>query len=509
MASTDSTRPRLPRDFDLRALAARLTALAARVPLALAILLMVGVALRVFMWLEYRPAMMNNPDTAAYVAIASDDLFETDAARPAGYPMFLRFLHAVAANVDLVIVLQALLGIATALLLYATVRRAGAPVWAGIVAAAAVLLSLDQIQFEHTIQAEGPFTFALALVLYGAVRSLDDPRRVLGRVTSRHLWIVLCGVVLGLGAWIRAIGVPMIPFLALWFALAIPGSWRLRIGRGALAAAVAGSIVLVYFFLHSAATGSFGLTDSAGWAFYARTAPIADCSQFEPPAGTEKLCEDSPPQARPGPDYYAWAPKSPAFRMFGGPPVANDKLGAFARQVIIHQPRYYLWVSFRDFSRYFVPGINDEQNYIVDYPYLDIDRRDRPVEGDVERITAGYYPGTTVHIGDGLTVLTDLQQFLRVPPFLMLQALILGGVGIWLARGRTRAALILLLGTAVLGLAIPSATVSYNARYATPLTGPLLAAGAIGLWVIVMRLIERRQRPQPSDRSQTAPVARS
>jgi hypothetical protein len=195
--------------------------------------------------------------------------------------------------------------------------------------------------------------------------------------------------------------------------------------------------------------------------------------------------------------------------MFGGPPVANDKLGDFARQVIIHQPRYYMWVSFRDFARYFVPGLNDEQPYIVDYPYLDIDRRDRPVEGDVERITNSYYPGTDVHIGDGLTVLTDLQQFLRVPPFLMLQALILGAVGIWLARGRVRAVIVLLLGAAVLGLAIPSATVSYNARYATPLTGPLLAAGALGLWVTLTRLTERRRGPDPAGRPITAGTARS
>jgi 4-amino-4-deoxy-L-arabinose transferase-like glycosyltransferase len=509
MASTESTRTRLPRDFDLRTLPTRVTALAARIPLALAILVGVAVVLRLVMWLEYRPAIMNNPDTAAYLLMAGGDLFDTDASRPVGYPLFLRTLHAIAANVDFVIVLQHLLGIATGLLLYATVRRVGAPVWAGLVAAAAVLLSLDQIQFEHTLQAEGPFTFGLALVLYGAIRSLDDPQTIFRSVTTRHLWIAGCGAVLGLAAWVRAIGVPMIPFLALWFVFAIPGRWWIRVGRGALAAAVAGGIVIVYFSLNSAATGTFGLTRSAGWAFYARTAPFADCSQFEPPAGTEKLCEESPPKDRPGPDYYAWAPKSPAFRMFGGPPFANDKLGDFARQVIIHQPRYYLWVSFRDFARYFVPGLNDEQPYIVDYPYLDLDRRDRPVEGDVEEITAGYYPGTDVHIGDGLTVLTDLQQFLRVPPFLMLQALILGAVGIWLARSRTRAAIVLLLGAAVLGLAIPSATVSYNARYATPLTGPLLAAGAIGLWVILVRMIERRQRREPADRPLTTGTAPS
>ena len=445
-------------------------------------------ALRLLMWLEYRPAMMNNPDSVAYLQIAEESLFKTDPARPAGYPMFLRMLHEVAANVDLVIVLQHLLGIATALLLYATVRRVGAPVWAGLVAAAAVLLSLDQIQFEHTLQAEGPFTFGLALVCYGAVRSLEDPRRVLGPVTTRHLWIVGCGIVLGLAAWVRAIGVPLIPFLALWFALAIPGRWWERLAHAGMLGLSAGALVLVYFGLNSAATGSFGLTRSAGWALYARTAPFADCTQFQPPAGTKGLCELSAPKTRPGPDYYGWVPRSPAYRVFGGPPNGNEQLGEFAREAIIHQPRYYLWSSFRDFARYFVPGINDEQSYIVDYPYLDIDRRDRPVEADIEQATRSYYPGTTTDIGSGLTVLTNLQQLLRVHPVLMLQALILGALGIWLGRGRVRAALALLLGAAVLGLAIPSATVSYNARYAVPLAGPLIAAGAIGLWLLLARL---------------------
>jgi hypothetical protein len=213
------------------------------------------------------------------------------------------------------------------------------------------------------------------------------------------------------------------------------------------------------------------------------------------------LCELSAPKTRPGPDYYGWVSRSPATRLFGGPPNANDKLSAFARQAIIHQPRYYLWSSFRDFARYFVPGINDEQSYIVDYPYLDIDRRDRPVEADIESATRSYYPGTDTHIGSGLTVLTNLQQLLRVHPVLMLQALILGALGIWLSRGRVRAALALLLGAALLGLAIPSATVSYNARYAVPFAGPLLAAGAVGLWLLLTRL---RERPVPEDESRPA-----
>lgn len=504
MTSTDSTRRGSPPAFDLRVAARRVAALAARVPVGLAIVLLIAGALRLALWLAYQPVIMSNPDATAYVLMADQGLFTVDPARPAGYPLFMRAVHAVSDQVEVTILLQHLLGIATGLLLYATVRRIGAPRWAGIAAAAAVVLSLDQIQFEHTLQAESVFTFGLAFVLYAAVRSLDEPRSIIGPLTTRHAWILAAGLTLGVAAWVRAVGVPLMPFLALWFVLAIPGAWRVRLAHGALAGVAAGTILLIYFERNDAATGHFGFTGTTGWGLYARTAPIADCSQFEPPPGTSKLCEKTPPLTRQGPDFYAWVPTSPAYRVFGPPPLGDDSLRAFGREVIIHQPKYYAWVAFRDFARYFVPGLNDEQGYIVDYTYLDLDRRDPPVEQDVENNTRNYYPDTEATIdGDDLTRLTDLQQFLRVHPILLLQAAILAAVGLWLSPGRVRAPLALLLGAALLGLAIPSATISYNARYAVPFAGPLIAAGGVGLWVVLSRLVERRQSLEAPEASAT------
>ena len=83
-------------------------------------------------------------------------------------------------QLEFTIALQHLLGIATGLILYAAVRRLGAPVWAGVLAAAAVLLSLDQIFLEHAVMNETVFTFLFALALYAAVRALD-PRAPAGR----------------------------------------------------------------------------------------------------------------------------------------------------------------------------------------------------------------------------------------------------------------------------------------------------------------------------------------
>jgi len=414
MATADSTPLRL-RGARLSAGARRVRSLAARIPLPLAILLLIAVALRFAFWLEYRPAVMNNADSFAYLETANGDLF-ADPARPIGYPLFMRMLHVVSADVDFTILIQHLLGIATALVLYTTVRRVGAPRWAALVAAAAVLLSLDQVQVEHTLLSEPVFAFGLALVFYAAVRSLDSPRIVADPLTTRHAWILAAGAALGLSAWVRAIGAPLVPFLALWFAIAIPGRPWTRIGHGALAGVAAVAVLLVYFELNSATTGHFGITQSTGWALYGRTAPIADCTEFEPPAGTSELCQSTDPEDRPGPDYYAWDPGSPAHRAYGGPPNANDSVGAFAREVVLHQPLYYGWTVFRDWARYFVPGLNDRQPYIVDYQYLDIDRRDPQVEQDVLAKTRAYYSDEDLTIGSGLTALTDLQQLLRVHP---------------------------------------------------------------------------------------------
>jgi hypothetical protein len=89
---------------------------------------------------------------------------------------------------------------------------------------------------------------------------------------------------------------------------------------------------------------------------------------------------------------------------------------------------------------------------------------------------------------DLLNTLTDLQHVLRLHPILMLQAFLLAGIGAWLASGRVRAAIILLAGASLLLILIPSAIGTYNARYAIPIGGPLVAAGALGLWVCIQRL---------------------
>ena len=255
-----------------------------------------------------------------------------DPARTAGYSMFLAGLDPFTRDLDVILVIQHLIGIATGLLAYATIRRVGAPVWAGVAAAAAVLLTFDQVLVEHTLISEVLFTFVLVAALYAGVRALEEPRALFGPVTTQHMWLVATGVLIALSAWVRGVSSPLIPAIALFFALAIPGPVWSRIGRGALAGGAGMAVLLVYFALNSNATGTFGMTQATGWALYWRVAPFADCAQFTAPNGPEDICEQSPIDTRSGPDFYSWSERSPARRVFGYPPAGDDVLGEFGRR---------------------------------------------------------------------------------------------------------------------------------------------------------------------------------
>jgi 4-amino-4-deoxy-L-arabinose transferase-like glycosyltransferase len=494
MASADSTRARpVGRLAPWTAAFSRASDLVRRVPLLLALLLGLAVALRVALWVVYSPAVMNNSDTAAYLNMAGGEMF-SDAARTAGYSMFIRATHWVWSDLELVVFIQHLVGIATALLLYGAVRRLGAPVWVSAAGAAAVLLSLDQVALEHTLVSEPQFTFLFVAALYASVRALDAPRRLRGPLTERHAWIMAAGALLGLAAWTRAVAAPLVPFLALWILLAIPGAWRERLARAGLVVAAAAAVLLTYFSLNAASTGHFGLAPATGWALYARAAEFADCTEFEPPEGTRPLCQSTDPDVRPGPDFYTWESSSPAQRHFGYPPAGNDQLADFGREAILHQPISYAEVALRDLARYFVPDINSERPYGgPTYVPLDVDFRRPRIEESINGQLNAYYHDEPLVITGAIGTLGEIQRDLRVHPFLMILAVALAAAGIWLARGRVRAGLVLLLGAALLLLIIPSAIGTYNARYAIPMGGPVIAAGAIGLWLLIQNPSRQRR----------------
>src|SRR5581483_2626340 len=130
-----------------------------------------GIALRIAFMLLYRPAFLGDPDSGSYIAAAHHGLFE-NIYDPAGYPLFIRVLHAVYPHPSLLTVVQHALGVATAALIYLAVRRvSGSTLWA-LLPAVIVLFDGYGLWVEHTPITEALFTFLIAaavmLPLYGA-----------------------------------------------------------------------------------------------------------------------------------------------------------------------------------------------------------------------------------------------------------------------------------------------------------------------------------------------------
>lgn len=462
-----------------------------RTPVALAILVAAGVVLRVVLSLTYTPPVLGLADSGVYIDMAANHLF-SDPTRVVGYSILLRGLHALWGNVEFTLFVQGLAGIATGLLLYACLRRIEAPRWAALLPAAAVLLSLDQIFLEHALMPETFFTLALVATLYAGIGALDEPRPIRGPITTRIAWLAAAGALLGLSAWIRPVTFPLAPFLAIWLLFALSGGWKAKLVGAAISLVAAAVVVLSYFALNDHYTGYFGFSPSSGWGLYSRTAPFADCSKFDTPAGTARLCERSAASTRPGPDFYGWETGSPARDAFGGPPAGNGQLGAFARQAIEHQPLGYAKAIVRDMARYFVP-VTVPGYFGVGYELIDIDRRAPGFEPTMLDQIDSYYSGAGTTIHGGVEQLADLQRHTSVRRTLLTIALVLGLAGLVLTRGRARSTLFLLLGASLLAMLVPIATAIFSARYAVPVTGPLVGAGAIGAWALFDRIRATRR----------------
>src|SRR3954452_19923346 len=177
---------------------------------ALVAVLTLGALLRLALVLGWQPALFGWPDAASYIDVAHGPLFGNEL-RPAGYSLCLRGLHGLAPSLLLVVVVQHLLGLATALLLYLAVVRAGAPRLFGLIPAAVVALGGDGIFLEHAPISESLFIFLVAVALYAGVRSLEG---------AQLRWPLMLGAALALAAAVRVVALPLLPLAGVWLLVA-------------------------------------------------------------------------------------------------------------------------------------------------------------------------------------------------------------------------------------------------------------------------------------------------
>ncbi len=434
--------------------------------IALAALLAAGVGLRAWALWSWRPAFIGYYDTSPYVAAARSGLF-ADPFRPAGYPAFLRALHALSDHVVAVTALQHALGIATALLLYAAVRPYSR--WAALLAPAVVLLDGFEVLVEHAVLSDSLFVFLLAAALLAAVRRMG----------------LAAGALIALAASVRTVGLFVVPLVLL--ALLWPRRWR----TAALGTVAAVAVLGGYYAAEHAQVGATGLSRAPGWSLYARVGQFADCTRFTPPAGTRALCETVDPARRPSTDFYYWAKQSPAQRAFGAPPASDATVGRFARAALLAQPGDYLLTVARDFARYVWPEhFRRARAGETQAQYLDQARRPKEllfVGGEL----AGYYAGVPAARQTASELTLAYVRGTEVSGVLLLILLALAAAAPFLARGEARRPAALFAATAFALLIVPVATQVYDARYAVAALGPLAAAAGLALDGAVSRRAAR------------------
>jgi hypothetical protein len=463
----------------------------------LLVLLLAGAALRVLFMVAWQPAFMGWPDAKSYIDVSQGELFG-NVLRPAGYPLFLRGLYEVAESIALVVIVNHLLGLATAVLLYLAVVRAGGPRWLGLVPAGIVALGGDQMFLEHSPLTEAPFTFLVALAVYAAARTIDKPS---------WTWPAVAGIAIACASTVRVVGLAVIPVLLLWFLVASRGTLRRRAATMAVAAAGALAILGTYLIAEYRAVGDVGMSRNGGFHLYGRVAPFADCTKFTPPAGTEPLCETTPRSERPIVDAYVfnyWF--SPGVRWFNSPfyatPEASDAVAAWAWQAIQAQPLDYIEEVGAGMLRYVAPendwlhGYGGGPGYdaLVGRNILFNPTFQRHALSSLGQYYGWHQPGFRRR-PELLSVLRAEERVTRVQgPWFVLLA-VLSALGPLLARTR-RAGSAALLFTLVAWtlLTVPVATLEFSSRTAVPGFGFLGAAGAVGGMVVVRRWRARRRR---------------
>ena len=403
---------------------------------------------------------------------------------PAVYPMFLQVLHAISDQVWFSIAIQHLGGIAAGLIVFLAMRRLGLRPAIACVPTACILLAGDHLYLEHVFMADW---LLLALAIAGLAAG------VRGLVPAiDHRWLLAAGALLAAAGLTRSVGIVLPAVLALTALVCAAAPIRDRLLAAGAALAGAAAILAVYFGAFAISDGRYaGLTDFAGWNLYSRVAPFADCSRFDPPDGTEVLCEDVPPSDRPGPFGYVWVADSVSRANFDPlGPETGEPLGRFARQVILHQPLDYLEAVGEDFVRYFDPHAGTRPFAGQSPETISFAYRDPNAERNVIDALELRYDGVELNRA-GERALGTYQAIFRVGGVVLLAAFVATVLGMFLARGALR------LGTVLFGLSalalylVPVITNSYDFRYGIPPGALIAISGILGACGMLVRYLPR------------------
>jgi hypothetical protein len=418
-------------------------------------------ALRAVVQLAYQPALIF-PDSERYLQYADNFIaghWTPDWLRTSGYSLLL--IPAVLAhNLAAVAAAQHLIGLATAVLIYAVLVHFGARRWLATLATVPVLFDPLELDIEQYVLTDVIATF----LLVAALTVLVWKRDALGLAAS-----AVAGLLLAAATIIREPDlVVMIPAV-LYLVVTIRPKRRLA-SRAALLLAGFLIPVLGYLFWVLAWYGTFNFITYNSQFMYGRIAQFADCTGLSLPWYERHLCPPQP-AARLNPDFFMWAKDSPQVTL---QPTAGLSKGhiiaAFDLRIIEHQPLTYLKVVADDILYSFSPvrGTGPE-HYPTKYHEF---HPDFP-GGKGAVATIRTYTGRGPHVEPALAdFLTGYGRDFYVPGPLLAAGLALGVAGLaGIGRARRsglRAPCLLFTVGAIVVVESPFLTATFDWRYELP-----------------------------------------
>lgn len=443
-----------------RTIRARLTALSVLQHNAAFVVALAGGALvRLVTALGYPGVLWFTGDSYFYLALALRP--RPSPSKTLGYPFVLRLLEPFH-SLTLVAVLQHLMGLATAVMVYALLRRAGLPGWAATLVTLPVLYDAYQIQLEHLLMAESVFTFLIA----AAVTLVLWHRRPVW-------WVALAaGLLLGYAVLVRTAGAAMIP-VAVGCLVVRRAGWR-----AAAAATVGGLVPLAAYavWFHSA-HGTYGLTTSDGVYLWGRTSSFAQCDRIRPPADERQLCLTTPPSKRLAPGTLIWRREAPPRHLPHGSvtPENNRLLRSFALHAIAAQPLDYAHAIAKGIGmavsphRFRHPNPNTESLYHFQDRVQVLPTTRHWIPGGSAVTDARSYgraaPSRVVRPYAGW--MRSYQHYVSLPGPALGVLLVTGAAGIGFARG-LRSTVLTAWSAAATLLVFPIATADFDYRYVLP-----------------------------------------
>lgn len=302
--------------------------------------LAVGALLRLLTVLGYPGALWFAGDSYVYLGAALRP--QPNLSKTTGYSLFLRMLlpfH----SLTLVVVLQHLMGLADAVMIYALLRRANVSKKWATLATLPVLLDGYFIENEHQLMTEAVFTFCLMVAV----------TIVLWKPRTSWWKALVAGLLLGFAAIVRSDGAVVLPILPL-FLLIRGRSWKAIGGWVSALVMCVGIGVPVggYMNWFHSRYGSYGMTEATGFYVWGRMSSFADCARIKPTGEEAKVCPTEPYKDRSAPGNFIWHAKEvhASLNNIGGPvsKQGNKVLTSFDIAALEAQPLDYVKFVVKD-----------------------------------------------------------------------------------------------------------------------------------------------------------------